>query len=45
MLTGLELFRGRYTHTEVDNPEALIYGEFLNGGVFVGNIEELIGKP
>ena len=45
MLTGLELFRGRYTHTEVDNPEALIYGEFLNGGVFVGNIEEPIGKP
>lgn len=45
MLTGLELFRGRYTHTEVDNPEALIYGEFLNGGVFVGNIEEPIGQP
>lgn len=45
MQTGLEPFRGRYTHTEVDNPEALIYGEFLNGGVFVGNIEEPIGQP
>lgn len=45
MLTGLELFRGRYKHTDVDNPEALIYGEFLNGGVFVGNIEEPIGIP
>lgn len=41
----IEPFRGRYTHTEVDNPEALIYGEFLNGGVFVGNIEEPIGQP
>lgn len=45
MQTGLEPFRGRYTHTEVDNPEALIYGEFLNGGVSVGNIEEPIGQP
>lgn len=45
MLTGLELFRGRYTHTEVDNPQAMIYGEFLSGGVMVGNIEEPLGIP
>lgn len=45
MLSGLEPFRGRYTHNEVDEAETLIYGEFLNGGVFVGNIEEPIGLP
>ena len=30
---------------DIEAPKAIIYGEFLNGGIMVGNIEEPIGKP
>lgn len=45
ILEGLEAYIMCHSVYDIEDPKAIIYGEFLNGGIMVGNIEEPIGLP
>lgn len=45
ILRDLKLFISSHLSYSMEEPAAMIDGEFLDGGIAVGNVEEPLGSP